>query len=176
MLDTLPDAARVWLFPLDRTLGPAEADALRADLAAWLPTWASHGRPVQAEAAVFEGRVLAVGAAISEADVSREAGAANAGVSGCGIDAMERAVAAALGRGGVGLAPALAVLYRDGDGAWVQVPRPAFRRLVREGGADGATTVLDTTAETVGALRRRGVARPAAEAWHGRAFRLAAAA
>ena len=170
MLDSLPDAARVWLFPLDRTLGPDEADALRADVAAWLPSWTSHGRPVRAEAAVLEGRVLAVGAVISEADL-------NAGVSGCGIDAMERAAADALGRGGSGgvaLAPALAVTYRDGSGAWAQVARPAFRRLVREGGADGATRVLDVTAETVGALRERGVERPAAEAWHGRAFRLAA--
>lgn len=167
MLDTLPDAARAWLFPLDRTLDDAEADALRADLAAWLPSWVSHGRPVQAEAAVLAGRVVAVGAVISEADV-------NAGVSGCGIDAMERAVAAALGRGGVGLAPPLAVLYRDGDGAWAEVPRPAFRRLVREGGAGADTLVLDATAETVGALRAHGVERPAAEAWHGRAFRLAA--
>ena len=167
MLDSLPDTARVWLFPLDRTLGPDEADALRADVAAWLPSWTSHGRPVRAEAAVLEGRVLAVGAVISEADL-------NAGVSGCGIDAMERTVADALGRGGVALAPALSVLYRDGVGAWAQVPRPAFRRLARGGGADGATRVLDVTAETVGALRERGVERPAAEAWHGRAFRLAA--
>ena len=179
MPDSLPDclprlsgAARVWLFPLDRTLGADEAEALRADVAAWLPSWASHGRPVQAEAAVLEGRVLAVGAVISEEDL-------NAGVSGCGIDAMERAVADALGRGGpdaggVALAPALSVIYRDGDGAWVQVPRPAFRRLARSGGADGGTRVLDATAETVAALRERGVERPAAEAWHGRAFRLAA--
>ena len=166
MLDTLPDAARAWLFPLDRTLDAAEADALRDDLAAWLPTWASHGRPVRAEAEVLAGRALAVGAVISEADL-------NAGVSGCGIDAMERAVAAALGRAGVGLAPALAVTYRDGDGAWAQAPRPAFRRLARAGGADAATAVLDATAETVGALRERGAERPAGEAWHGRTFRLA---
>lgn len=169
MLDLLPDAARVWLFPLDRTLDADEAEALRGDVAAWLSSWASHGRPVQAEAAVLAGRALAVGAVISEADL-------NAGVSGCGIDAMERAVADALGRGGVALAPALAVTYRDADGAWTTAPRPAFRRLVREGRADGATPVLDVTARTVGALREHGAERPAAEAWTGRAFRIAAPA
>ena len=167
MLDTLPDAARLWIFPLDRTLDDAAADALRRDLTAWLPSWASHGRPVQAEADVLAGRALAVGAVISEADV-------NAGVSGCGIDAMERAVAAALDRGGVALAPALAVTYRDSDGAWATLPRPAFRRLAHEGGVDGTSTVLDVTADTVGALREHGAERPAAEAWTGRAFRLAA--
>ena len=169
MLDPLPDAARVWLFPLDRTLSDAAADALRQRLAGWLPAWASHGRPVQAAAEVVAGRALAVGAVISEADL-------NAGVSGCGIDQMERAVAAALGAEGVALAPALAVTYCDGAGDWRTVSRPAFRRLVREGAADARTPVLDVTAETVGALRERGAERPAGETWAGRAFRLAAPA
>ena len=168
MLHPLPDAARVWLFPLDRTLDDAAADRLRQRLAAWLPSWASHGRPVQAEAEVLAGRALAVGAVISEADL-------NAGVSGCGIDAMERAVAAALDAEGVARAPALGVTYRDDAGEWATVARPAFRRLAREGAVGPETPVLDGTAETVRALRRHGVERPAGEAWTGRAFRLAAA-
>jgi hypothetical protein len=169
MLDLLPDAARVWLFPLDRTLADDAADALRQRLADWLPSWQSHGRPVHAEAAVVAGRALAVGAAISTADL-------NAGVSGCGIDSMERAVAAALEAEGVALAPALGVTYRDDAGAWASVSRPAFRRLVRRAAVDARTPVLDVTAETVGALRERGAERPAGEAWTGRAFRLAAPA
>lgn len=169
MLRPLPDAARVWLFPLDRTLDGAAADALRQSLADWLPTWRSHGRPVQAAAEVLAGRVLAVGAAISPEEM-------NAGVSGCGIDAMERAVAAALERAGVGLAPALSVVYRDGSGVWETVSRPAFRRLVREGAAGADTVVLDATAETVGALRQHGAERPAGAAWHGHVFRLSAPA
>ena len=166
VLAPLPDAARVWLFPLDRTLGPDDADALRRRVAAWLPTWASHGRPVQAQAEVLAGRALAVGAVISEADL-------NAGVSGCGIDAMERAVAEALAGEGVGLASGLAVTVRDGGG-WETVPRPAFRRRVRAGEAGPETVILDVTAETAGALRRRGVERAARETWAARAFALAA--
>lgn len=168
MLDTLPDAARLWLFPLDRTLEDAEIDALEARLGRWLPAWASHGRPVRAEAAVLVGRVLAVGAVISEADL-------NAGVSGCGIDAMERAVADALAAQGLTLADALAVTYRDGD-AWATVARPAFRRLVQSGAANATTPLLDVTATTVGRLREAGVARPAGETWAARAFRLGAPA
>ena len=168
MFDALPDAARLWLFPLDRTPTGAEADALLDRLGAWLPTWASHGRPVRAEAEVLAGRALAVAAVISEADL-------NAGVSGCGIDAMERAVADALAASGLGLADALSVTYRDGD-AWASVPRPAFRRLVRAGTADRATPILDVTPTTLGALREAGVERPAGETWAGRAFRLGAPA
>ena len=166
VLAPLPDAARVWLFPLDQTLDADRAGALRQRVAGWLPTWASHGRPVQAAADVLEGRVLAVGAVISEADL-------NAGVSGCGIDAMERAVADALAAVGVGLAPGLSVTAWDGA-AWETLARPAFRRRVREGAAGPGTPVLDVTAETVGALRQRGVARPAGETWAARAFALGA--
>ena len=167
MLDPLPDAARVWLFPLDQTLDDAASDTLRQRLAAWLPSWTSHGRPVQAAAEVLAGRVVAVGAVISEADL-------NAGVSGCGIDAMERAVGQALESAGAALAPALAVTFRDPAGAWQTVARPAFRRRVREGAAGPETPILDVTAETAGALRRHGVERPAGATWAARAFALAA--
>lgn len=164
MLDSLPDAARLWLFPLDRTLDAAAADALRQRLGAWLPTWQSHGRPVQAAATVVDGRVLAVGAVISESDL-------NAGVSGCGIDAMERTVASALDEAGVALAPALGVTAQTADG-WQTMPRPAFRRLVRSGDATAATPMIDVTADTVGALRQQGVVRPAGQTWAARAFAL----
>ena len=167
MLDPLPDAARVWLFPLDQTLDSAKAEALRQRLADWLPSWTSHGRPVQARAEVLAGRALAVGAVISEADL-------NAGVSGCGIDAMERAVADALDAAGLALAPALAVTFRDEGGAWQTVARPAFRRLVRDGAAGAETPLLDVTASTAGELRQRGAERPAGRTWAAQAFALAA--
>lgn len=166
MLDSLPDAARVWLFPLDRTLSDAEADALRRSVAEWLPSWTSHRRPVQAEAAVLAGRALAVGAVISEADL-------NAGVSGCGIDKMERAIGRALDAHGLALASPLAVTVRGADGGWQSLPRPAFRRLTRSGEAGPETVVLDVTATTLGDLRAHGLERPAGETWAARAFALA---
>ena len=166
MLDSLPDAARVWLVPLDRTLDDDAAAALRQSVAGWLPSWTSHGRPVQAEAAVLAGRALAVGAVISEADL-------NAGVSGCGIDTMERAVAQALDAHGVARASPLAVTYRDAAGDWQSAPRPAFRRLTKGGEAGPETVLLDVTATTVGELRAHGVERPAGETWAARAFALA---
>ena len=62
---------------------------------------------------------------------------------------------------------------RRGAGRVELRSRPAFRRLARAGEVDGQTRVFDLTADTVGALRRNGLERPAAESWHGRAFRLA---
>ena len=169
LLPALPDAARVWTFALagDADRGGAILDEMRA----FCGTWTSHGRPVPADAALvtpegFPGVVLAVAARLSDGEV-------NAGVSGCGIDAMQHAVEVLTERHGVRPVPALSVVYRGADGAWQAAPRPAFRALTRQGDADGATRVLDLTATTLGALRAGGVDRPAAEAWHGRAFRLA---
>ncbi|GAB5537119.1 MAG: hypothetical protein Rubg2KO_33680 [Rubricoccaceae bacterium] len=166
MLDTLPNAARLWLFALDRQPDADTLASALADIQAWLPTWASHGRPVPAQADALEGRVIAVGAVISPEDV-------NAGVSGCGIDAMQHAVEGALERHGLAMASALSVTY-EADGDWHTAPRPAFRQLVRDGQANGSTRMLDLTHDTVGALRANGLARPAADTWAGRAFRLAA--
>ena len=157
----LPDRARVWLFATDRAVPPAALDAVNA----FLPTWASHGRPVQAEAAIAAERVLAIAALISPEEL-------NAGVSGCGIDAMTHAVEAALSASGAAQVAPLAVTYRDASGSWLTVARPAFRALAKNGDVDSQTLVLDLTPTDLGALRARGVVVAAAEAWHGRAFGL----
>lgn len=154
----------MWWFAADRDLPPRTLQAVRA----WLPTWTSHGRPVTAEADVVADCVLVVGAVIAPEDW-------NAGVSGCGIDAMTHVVERAFTEAGVAQVPALSVTYREANGPWQTVPRPAFRRLAREGAVTGATRVLDLTATDLAAARAHGVDRPAAEAWHGRAFRLGAA-
>ena len=159
--DALPDAARVWLFAADAPV----SDGALARVRAFLPTWASHGRPVTASADRVADSVLAVAAVISAEDL-------NAGVSGCGIDAMTHAVEAAFAEAGLAQASPLEVSYRDASGAWQSVPRSAFRRLAREGAVDGQTPVVDLTATDLGALRARGAVRPAAEAWHGAAFGL----
>lgn len=161
MLASLPDAARVWLFALDGSAG-----AVLPAVQAWLPSWASHGRPVTAAAEAVSEHVLAVGAVLSADEL-------NAGVSGCGIDAMRHHVDAAVAGAGQALVPALSILYRDAAGAWQAVPRPVFRRLARAGAIHAQTLVVDVTADTVGGLRAHGAVRPAADAWTGRAFGLA---
>ena len=157
--ERLGPLARVWLVAADGDPAP-----LLPDVRAFCLTWASHGRPVRAATDVLAGRVLAVAAVISEAEL-------NGGVSGCGIDAMQHVVETAAARHGLGLIPALSVTYRDATGAWQSVPRSAFRALVTRGTAGPETRVLDLTPATLGALAA-GVERPAGETWHAAAFRL----
>lgn len=156
LLPSLPDDARLWLFAFD---GPAD-DVLPA-VRGWLPSWTSHGRPVHADAAVVHDTVLAVGAAITPAEL-------NAGISGCGVDAMQHAVEEAARASSRALLPALLITWMGADGWWRTGGRPSFRRAAASGDVGPATPVLDLTATTLGALRRDGIARPAGEAWTGR--------
>ena len=161
-LDHLPPSARLWLFALDADV----PDGLLADVRAFCAQWTSHGRAVPAAADALAGRVVAVAAQISDAE-------ANAGVSGCGIDAMQHAVEAAAERHGRALVPALSVVYRDAGGTWRAAPRPAFRSLVASDEAGSETRVLDLTPATLGAIRAAGgVEQRAAHTWHAVAFRL----
>lgn len=160
-LSALPDSARLWLFALD-----GAAEAILPDLRAFCAAWTSHGRPVRAAADALDGHVLAVAALITEADT-------NAGVSGCGIDAMQHAVETAATRAGLALTPALSVTARSENGAWASMTRPAFRQLVCDGAAGSETLVLDLTPATLGALRAAGgVVRTAGETWHALTFGL----
>ena len=149
----LPDAARLWLFAFDGDPSP-----LLPDVRAFCRAWTSHGRPVTAAADVLAGRVLAVAAVLTEAE-------ANAGVSGCGIDAMQHAVeTAAVARRARAHARARRHLPRrrgrvGGHGA-PGLPRPRGRRR----GSAPQTRVLDLTPGDArrAACRRRRRARRAA--------------
>ena len=167
-LFALPDAARLWTFAADRPLAADEAQAVMATVTDFLDRWQSHGRPVPGAVELRDDRFLLVAALLDAEQL-------NAGVSGCGIDQMTRAVDAVAEPHGFGWAGALNVAYRTADGAVRMVPRPAFRRLARAGEVGSETRVFDLTAGTVGALRRQGLERPAASSWHGKAFRLAPA-
>ncbi|MEM8598972.1 MAG: hypothetical protein AAGF99_03545 [Bacteroidota bacterium] len=169
LLAPLPPSARLWTFVADRPVTQTDADVLLGSLKPFLSAWTSHGRPVPAASALVHDRFLLVGAHIEE-------NAPNAGVSGCGIDAMRHAVDSAAARLDIAWADGLHVVYEQPTGAVQVVPRRVFRALVREGAVDGTTPVFVTTLETVGALRTDGLRRRASETWHARVFRLAVTA
>ncbi len=162
LFPTLPDDARVWLVAFE-----GDPAALLPDMRAFCAAWTSHGRPVRAEVDVLAGRVIAVAAVISPEDV-------NAGVSGCGIDAMQRAVEEAGAAHSLPFTPALNVTTRDASGAWTSASRATLRTLAGENAFGPETPVLDLTPTTLGGLRAAGgVERRAGDTWLASALRLA---
>lgn len=125
---------------------------------AFLDGWAAHGTPLRAGRALVEDRFLLVGV---DEDASRP--------SGCSIDALVNRLEELGGALGVHLLDHAPVWYRDA-GTLRSVSRGEFRDLVASGAVGPTTRVVDTTLGRVSDVRGGGLERPAAEAWHGRAF------
>jgi hypothetical protein len=97
------------------------------------------------------------------------------GVSGCSIDSLFHALAAAEGATGVTLRDSSLVFYRDAAGEVRSVPRPEFRRLAAAGEVADDTVVFDNTVTTAGDVRAGRWETRLRDAWHARAFPIAAA-
>ncbi len=161
LFPALPPEARVWVFTADRTLAPPAQDRLLSAMRGFTERWTSHGRPVPGAATVLHDRFLVAAAHLA------------GGVSGCGIDRLARAAEEAGQAVNVAWLDGLHVVYRDGDGTVRAEPRAAFRAQTRAGAVTAETSVFVTTVDSLGDLRARGLERPAAETWHGRAFGIA---
>lgn len=156
--EELPDHGRLWVFPLDRDLTPAEQSTCLAIVDEFLEQWAAHGVPLRSGRELRDGRFLLVGV-----DVDAEA------PSGCSIDALVnrlRTLGSDLGVTFIDHAP---VWYRDG-GEVRSVSRSGFRALADEGGVTPETHVFDTTLTRIAQLRAGELEREASDSWHGRVY------
>lgn len=156
--EDLPDHARIWVFAAERPLVPAESSLLLDQVDAFLADWHAHKVPLACARDWRYDQFLVVG--VDEA---------SAGVSGCSIDRLVRAMKA-LGQDlGVGLLDYASVFYREA-GEVRRVSRETFAEQATSGVVTAETTVFDNTVATAGALREGRWEGPAAQAWHGRAF------
>ena len=156
--DHLPESARLWIFASDRELNDAEGTRLLTEIDAFLDEWTAHRAHLTAARDWRYGRFLFI--AVDEAD---------AGASGCSIDALVREVQRVEQSFGVTLADRAPVLFRRGD-AVERVSRGQFAQLVSAGDVSLDTPVFDNTVTTVGQVRAGRWETPAREAWHARAF------
>jgi hypothetical protein len=161
----LPDDACAWVFASSRALGEAEQASLLARVDDFLARWNAHGNPVVGARDLRHDRFLVL-AADERAT----------GVSGCSIDSLFGALREVQTEFGVTLLDSTAVWFRDGSGEIRGVSRPEFRELARSGGVDAETVVFDNTVATVGELRQGRWETALRNAWHARAFPVAAAA
>ena len=151
----LPDDARLWIFPLSRSLiaGEEEGPFLKR-VDAFLDEWAAHGRPLRAGRDWREGRFLLV--AVDES---------TAPPSGCSIDSLVRLLkeeGEALDASFLDRDP---VCYRDGEGIH-RVQREAFRALGEEGAVGLETMVFDHSITRLSQLRGGEWEKPVSRSWH----------
>ncbi len=155
----LPDSARLWVFPFDRALTPADSRRLTTTIETFIATWTSHGRPVEAAAEIRDDHFLLVAAQIPGGDVS-----------GCGIDALLHALTSVLADSGAQLASGLAVAFRNAAGRVEVWSRQAFKEAAREGRVSPETPVFDASLTLLKALRGGAFEQPAGDTWLARFF------
>jgi hypothetical protein len=157
--DQLPDDARVWVFAAAQPLNEAESASLLRGVDEFVEGWAAHGAPVRGARDWRHGRFLLVGADERAT-----------GVSGCSIDSLFHALAAAEADTGVSLRDSSLVFFRDASGEIRSVPRPEFRRLAAAGEITDDTPVFDNTVTTAGEVRAGRWETRLRDSWHARAF------
>ena len=150
--DSLPDAARIWVFAADPALDGAPADHLLAEVDRFLNGWKAHGVPLRCARAWRDDRFLVVGIDPTEEQAS-----------GCSIDGLFRALQQVERHVGARLVGGGRVFYRDRTGKPVMAQREELDDLVSRGEIGRATPIFDTTVTSLAEWKSR-FERPAVEA------------
>jgi len=154
--DELPEDARVWVFPADRTLSASERKELLEAVDRFLDDWNAHGVPLRGGRDLRYDRFLVVG--VDEA---------SAPPSGCSIDALVRVFKEKEKEMAVGLLDRSPVWYRE-DGQIRTASRAEFGELSRRGAVGPATVVFDASVTRRAELEGGDWEKPASESWHAR--------
>ena len=160
MLDTfdpLPDRADCWLYATDRLLTEDEVAFLESLFDSFQREWSSPGRNVTGACKVYDNRIVVVAAHVQNGDIS-----------GCGIDkSLHLLQEAAISRSFEWVS-ALNIIYEGNDAEMEVVSRGQFKSLAAEGSVSHETRVVDLSIRSLGALREKGLFRPASSSWHAR--------
>ena len=153
--DSLPDAARVWVFGSDRELTEEAMTTLLAGVDAHLADWKAHGEPLTVGKQLRDNRFLVI--AVDQS---------TAGASGCSIDGLFRVLQPLEPAVGASLVGGGRVFYRDGTGGVRSAARADVATLAASGAITKDTVVFDTSLTDLGAFRT-GFEKPAKDGWVG---------
>jgi hypothetical protein len=151
------------VFTASRDLSDAECETLQGELQAFLGAWSAHEKAVAGALEILDGRFVVVAA---DESVTK--------LSGCSKDSLVGAMRQLGSKLGVDFITSPPIVYRSSSGIRA-VDRGEFGRLAETGEVTADTPVFDTIVGTVGAFRDEGFEKPAADSWHARAWKLAAA-
>jgi len=155
-----PDNAKLWVYPLARSLSPSEKSRVTERLDLFLRGWNSHDVPVRGAHEVFEDRFVLITGYVED------------GVSGCSTDSMMRVMKTLREEDGIDGFDRSLVFFRDADAVLRGVTREEFRALVSADQVDSDTVVFDTTISTLADLRSGRFETTFGKSWHARAFTL----
>ena len=157
---TLSGGARVWFYTASRVMTNEECALIQSHLEAFTSTWAAHGKPLKAQAAILASQIVVL--ALDESDQA---------ATGCSIDASITAM-----KGICDLAPTLQdldlfdrawVLYATDPNAseWQRAKLHAFWAMRKSGNLNDDVLIVDSTVATLREMRSSFM-KPLADSWH----------
>ena len=152
--ESLPDAARVWVYGADAPVNEAGEEKLLAAVDEFLSRWAAHGAPLHSARRWEDSRFLTIAV-----DSTRE------GASGCSIDGLYRTLKSLAPSVGAEIVTSGLVYYRDKSGAIQAVSRDEFCTRATRGEITGDTEVFDLSVTSMNEWKSRFRSR-AADSWH----------
>lgn len=155
--DSLPDAARVWVFGSSNPLYKSDSSILLKKVDEFLADWKAHGDPLTAGRTFSHDRFLVI--AVDQDSAS---------ASGCSLDGLFRSLKDLEKQMGTSLLDRSLVYYSDNAGIHA-VHRDEFTSLAASGAVSGNTLVFDPTVTTLGEWRARFESH-AANSWHAGLF------
>ena len=151
--ETLPDAARVWIFGSDRPLTEEGTTALLKGVDEHLANWKAHGEPLTVGSQFRDQRFLVV--AVDQS---------TAGATGCSIDGLFRVLQGLEAKVGANLVGGGRVFYRGAESVVQSTTRDEVPALVASGAITKNTVVFDTSITDLGKFRS-GFEKRAKESW-----------
>ena len=158
ILHHLSDEARLWVIALDGDESGLQGLLTRTQQ--FFEQWVSHGRPVQGAAVLEANRFLLIAGEV-----------AGGAISGCGIDALMRAIKEAATIENCQLLSSMLIYYRSESGEVNYVSRGNFRKMVSEGLISSTTKVFNPGIFTLRVLRGKEFELPLADSVYGLMYR-----
>lgn len=153
--DSLPDHARIWIYPSNRKLSEDEVKLVKERTTDFLSQWTAHGAELMAGFEVPYDRFLVIGL-----------NQAQAAASGCSIDASVRFIQSLQDELGVDLLDKMNVTFYSGEYI-AHKPLIEFKKMAKNKSVSRNTVVFNNLVNTKEEYQNHWEV-PAHESWHNR--------
>lgn len=153
--DSLPDHARIWIYPSNRKFSEQEVEIVKKGVSEFLTQWTAHGAELMAGFEVPYDRFIVIG-------LNQDQAAA----SGCSIDASVRFIQSLQEHLGVDLLDKMNVTFYTGEHI-AHKPLLEFKKMAKNKSVSRNTIVFNNLVNTKEEYQNHWEV-PAHESWHNR--------
>jgi len=153
--DHMPDEARVWIYPSNRTFLESELELIRDSLEQFIAQWTAHNQVLEASYDLPYNRFIVL--AVNQKKVS---------ASGCSIDTSVRFIQQLESEFELVLLDKMNVTFKQGD-FLAHKPLDEFIKMAKARSVSGATIVFNNLVNTVGDYKHFWEV-PVQDSWHSR--------